>query len=91
MRLQDLPLFSRPVWGALAEAEEIDRLRGQKKKILERLREGRATAWELSRLALNYRARISELRALGLTITVVELDRKSGRTVYELEKGEEKR
>lgn len=52
--------------------------------ILERLRAGSATNGELSTLALKYTSRVSDLRASGYDVKVIEYDRKSGRTVYAL-------
>jgi len=72
-----------PIFGTVSQ--ERERLRGQAGKILERLRQGRATNAELSRLALKYTGRISDLRAKGYDIRMVEQDRESGLTVYELE------
>ena len=46
-----------------AEPEDVPRLTAQNAAILARLRQGPATARDLIDIALNYRARISEIRA----------------------------
>lgn len=66
------------------EKAERPRLTGQNLAILERLQRGPATAKELVQYGLNYRARISDLRAAGYDVQVVERNYVTGRTVYEL-------
>lgn len=66
------------------EAIEAPRLRGQNAAILERLQSGPATNRELAGLSLNYRARISDLRAAGYKVTCIE-DKASGLNSYTLE------
>jgi len=66
------------------EPIEIPRLRGQNAAILERLQQGPATNRELCNFALNYRARISDLRKAGYTV-VVDEDKATGLNVYTLE------
>ena len=68
-------------------APEKPRLKGQSARILERLRQGRASNRELSEIALKYTSRISDIRAAGFTIELVDRDTESGLTWYEL-KGE---
>lgn len=50
--------------------EEIVRFTGQNQVILDRLRRGPAKNFELAALAINYRARISDLRNYGFEIKV---------------------
>ena len=69
------------------EPVERPRLRGQNATILAMLQEGPKTNRELAEVALNYRARVSDLRAAGHTIEVAE-DKATGLNVYEL-KGEQ--
>lgn len=64
--------------------DERPRLSGQNQAILERLRRGPATNRQLMSIALNYRARISDLRAHGYDVQVAERDHKTGYTLYEL-------
>ena len=64
--------------------DAVPRLAGQNAAILERLRAGPATNRELAGMALNYRARISDLRALGHEILCVDQDHKSGLAFYRL-------
>jgi len=62
---------------------ESGRRVSQKQKMLDRLRLGPATNVELVKIALNYRARISDLRLEGYVI-VCEQNRDDGVTVYRL-------
>lgn len=64
--------------------EERPRLAHQCGAILERVARGRVTNSELARMALNYRARISELRQAGHDVRVVERNRKTGLVWYGL-------
>ena len=76
----DLPLFA-----TRAPVGDRPRLNRQCLKILARLREGPATNRELAEIALNYRARTSDLRNAGYTI---DCERKpGGKSIYTL-KGE---
>lgn len=73
------------------QAEEVSRRSTQLTRILDRLREGRATGAELAEVGgFRYGARLHELRRRGFHIELVEQDRRNGRTVYELqdERGE---
>ena len=63
---------------------EARRLSGQTLAIVERLRKGRATNVELAALSLKYTARISDARAAGHAIEVVDRNHKTGLCVYEL-------
>jgi hypothetical protein len=65
-------------------ATEARRLSSQCLRIVERLRKSRATNVELAALSLKYTARVSDLRARGYVIEVVDRDRVSGLCVYEL-------
>ena len=67
---------------------EAPRLSRQCREILDRLRKGKASNKELATIALNYRARVSDIRAVGYEIVCVSHDRKSGLAVYELMEGE---
>lgn len=65
---------------------EAPRLSNQCRLILERLRAngGRATNRELADVSLKYTGRISDLRAAGYVITVVERNHETGLNVYAL-------
>jgi len=65
-------------------AAEKPRLINQSLLILERLRRGPATARELVGIALNYRARISDLRAAGHNIPEPTEDHATGYSLYTL-------
>lgn len=69
------PTLSRP---------ERKRLSRQNSEILARLEQGPATRRELTEIALNVTARVSELRRHGYNVQVIERDYDSGRTVYAL-------
>lgn len=62
---------------------EVVRFARQNDVILDRLQQGPAENYELAALAINYRARISDLRHHGFTIKVVR--KGGGRNVYHLE------
>ena len=66
-------------------AVEAKRLSRQCQAILERLRAGRASNDELSRIARKYTGRISDLRAAGHKVKLVERNHETGLTFYELE------
>jgi hypothetical protein len=77
---------ARPVAPAsptLAPAERR-RLSRQNAAILARLQAGPATRRELTDIALNVTARVSELRDAGFDVRVVERNTVTGRTVYRL-------
>jgi hypothetical protein len=63
---------------------EAVRLSNQTERIVERLREGPATARQLLVIALNYRARVSDARKGGHDIRVVKRDYGKGKTQYAL-------
>jgi 23S rRNA C2498 (ribose-2'-O)-methylase RlmM len=63
---------------------EVPRLSRQCALILERLRIGTVTNHELAAIALKYTGRISDLRAAGYRIDVIERDRVSGLVRYSL-------
>jgi len=60
------------------------RLTGQNLRILQRLRQGPADNVELSRIALKYTSRISDLRAAGHDIRVIQKNSANGVNVYKL-------
>lgn len=64
--------------------EESPRLKGQNAAILERLKRGPATNRELAQIALKYTSRLSDLRAAGYNVVVVDRDHATGLTMYEL-------
>lgn len=66
------------------EREERPRLTGQNAAILQRLQRGPATNKELAGIALKYTSRLSDLRAAGYNVVVVDRDRATGMTMYEL-------
>ncbi|NLX57310.1 MAG: hypothetical protein GXY58_19545 [Planctomycetaceae bacterium] len=57
---------------------ERPRLTGQNAAILERLKRGPATNRELAAISLKYTSRISDLRAAGYDVVVVDRDRATG-------------
>lgn len=63
---------------------EQQRLGRQCSRILERLRQGRASNDELSRISRKYTSRISDLRKAGYKIQCVNHDRRTGLAFYEL-------
>lgn len=86
----DWPAVSRNVDPPTSHQAERDlnrsgRRPSQAEKILDRLRLGPATNAELAAISLKYTSRISDLRAKGFDVQVVEQDRATGVTIYELE------
>ena len=69
-------------------AEEAPRLTGQNLAILQRLQRGPATNVELARIALKYTSRISDLRKAGYNVQIIQRDKRSGHTMYAIEKRE---
>jgi hypothetical protein len=67
----------------VTDPTELRRLTGQSAAILARLKQGPATARELSALALKYTGRISDLREAGYVITC-EDDPVTGKSRYRL-------
>ena len=63
---------------------EAKRLNKQCQEILTRLQAGRASNNELARIALNYRARISDLRKVGIKVVCLDRDRETGLAFYEI-------
>jgi hypothetical protein len=63
---------------------ERPRLSRQNQAILERLRRGTATNDELARLARKYTSRVSDLRAAGYDVRMIEHDHVTGITRYQL-------
>jgi hypothetical protein len=70
--------------GPLMEVE-APRLNGQCLQILERLKHGRASNRELAAISLKYTSRVSDLRKAGHVVKLVERDRATGLTFYELQ------
>lgn len=66
------------------EKVERPRLTGQNQAVLERLQQGPATNFELNQIAIKYTSRVSDLRAAGYNVVVVDRDRATGRTMYQL-------
>jgi hypothetical protein len=64
--------------------QEIVRLTGQTARIVARLEEGPASNRELAQLALKYTSRISDAKAAGWDIRIIERDHATGRVVYQL-------
>ena len=63
---------------------EVKRLTGQNLAILERLRRGPCDNVELSRMALKYTSRISDLRAAGYKVEIIQSNSANGVNVYKL-------
>ncbi len=68
-------------------AAAAPRLSRQCAAILERLRRGRTTNASLCGLALNYRARVSDLRKHGYDVRCVQQDQVTGLAWYALFQG----
>jgi hypothetical protein len=85
---QQLSLFDAPrnivPRDTHVEREERPRLVGQNLAIYERLKRGPATNFERAEISLKYTSRVSDLRKAGYTVVVVDRDRTTGRTMYEL-------
>lgn len=64
--------------------DAVLRLSRQSRTILERLKGGRASNRELVGIALNYRARLSDLRAIGCEVVNEDHDHASGLSWYRL-------
>jgi hypothetical protein len=80
-------LFSaRPVVLAspTLERRERRRLSKQNAEILARLQRGSASNSELAEMALNYRARISELRQAGFNVECFDRNRETGYARYRI-------
>lgn len=75
---------SIPTAPACIPEPERARLSLQAQKILGRLKEGRATNYQLAVIALKYTSRLSDLRRAGYDVRIVERDTATGITVYEL-------
>lgn len=83
LNLFDNPARLTPIDTHLVRVEK-PRLSRQNQAILERLRRGSATNDELIRIARKYTARISDLRAAGYDVRLVEHDHVTGITRYQL-------
>ena len=77
----------RDVFPLRAPWVDQPRLTRQCRLILERLRQGPASNRELSRLALKYTGRLSDLRRAGYVVTIVRQDHVTGEVIYELREG----
>jgi hypothetical protein len=82
--LFDLPVVIAPCDPSV-HPDEKPRLSKQCQAILDLLRQRPATNDELSRMARKYTSRISDLRAAGYVISVIEHNHKTGVTRYRLE------
>jgi hypothetical protein len=65
-----------------ATAAEDKRLSAQCQAILDRLKQGEATNTELAAIALKYTSRLSDLRAAGIDVRVINRDHATGRVTY---------
>lgn len=81
-------LTAPPVADTRAPEADRPRLTKQCLAILERLQHGPASRSELTAIALNATARISDLRRCGFNVQMVERH-ESGLTIYALVKGEQ--
>ena len=88
-----LPLFEQPVQPYTPEVSFLNpsvpeearpRLSKQCQKVLERLQQGRASNRDLSAIAMQYNARIYELRHAGYVVECVDEDKKTGMAFFEL-------
>lgn len=83
-------LFRTDTWGRLqpcdphVDKRERPRLSKQCRQILWRLEQGPATNVELASIALKYTSRLSDLRAAGYDVQVVERDHRTGVVRYAL-------
>lgn len=88
MNLTDIPISRKydPATSKLGEAgvNQSGRRANQCQKILARLKAGPATNRELVEIAINYRARISDLRAMGYEIVCVH-EQNTGLSIYLLQ------
>jgi len=69
----------------VTDPAEAKRLSRQCQAILDLFRSSlgnRVSNWELAAISLKYTGRISDLRAAGYTINIVERNRETGLTVY---------
>ena len=87
--MQQRELFQRtpdmlPPYDASVERDAAPRLSRQNAAILQRLRQGPASNTQLAAIALKYTSRISDLRAAGYDVRLIEQDRATGLTWYEL-------
>ena len=78
------PTHIKPTDPQVRDSVQEPRLSAQSVAILERLKIGPATNKELAGIALNYRARISDLRAAGYVIELADYKDETGAGLYEL-------
>ncbi|MDE2097681.1 MAG: hypothetical protein KGL39_10570 [Patescibacteria group bacterium] len=64
--------------------ESLPRLSRQCREILERLRRGRASNDELSKISRKYTSRISDIRKADFDVRCMDLDHKTGLAWYAL-------
>jgi hypothetical protein len=69
------------------DPREQPRLSAQCERILARLQRGSASNRELAVMALNYKARISDLRKAGYTVECFDRNHKTGLSWYRLTEG----
>ena len=84
-----LPIFDpilTPIDGHVQAPAEQKRLSGQNAAILARLEQGPATNRELAAVSLKYTGRLSDLRAAGYRVSVIERDYATGLVTYALER-----
>lgn len=67
----------------VTEPAEVNRLSTQNARILDRLKRGPATNYELAKLSLKYTSRLSDLRKAGYVVTCVR--HTGGGATYTLE------
>ena len=66
------------------DVQDVPRLTGQNALVLDALREGPKTNKQLAFLSLKYTSRISDIRAAGYDVYIVERNHKTGLTLYAL-------
>jgi len=76
--------FTKHIDSHVLHPAEIQRLSAQDARVLARLEQGPCRNFDLAQIALNFTARISDLRKAGFDIRIIERDRSSGRVVYQL-------
>lgn len=74
-----------PVAPACIPEPERKRLSAQSQAILDRLRRGPATNYELAQIALKYTSRLSDCRKAGYDVRMVSRNYETGVTLYRLE------
>lgn len=72
---------------AIVQRPAHQRVNPQCQAILDLLRKGRASNYDLARVALKYSSRITDLRHAGYDVRCVEHDHATGVAWYELKEG----